>query len=335
MKLKFPTLSYKYDDEEEFIFCVKGKPFPCLVSPKLPTPTSTLIDFDMIHKLGLKMADLQCKKYTYAGHKMRVLGTVYTSVQCIQDGQMCGTIKIKADVVEDLAKNLEVQCVAGQRMAAQLKGKDDNCTPSGAQSTPSISSPSAKPKPRAAPSPKPRSALTPKPLSAPAPPRTPSPPTTPSSSSPPTTPSRSPPGFPTTPQYEPPRAHLLRKVRPLSPWSLNTKKLDEMFAKADLEKEGEAEFDRLTDQDDAGIISIDDKTGLLAFTASDGTSYIQGHGRYKCSRVRCYEDPWVTSVPDNCGYSSAQWTFPDEFTPCGENCRGAFCNCLHFYVKRL
>ena len=84
-KLKYPTMSYNYDDKEELIFCVKGKPFPCLVSDKLPTPMSTLLDYDMVHKLGLKMADLQCKRYSYAGHKMRVLGTVYTSVQCIMD----------------------------------------------------------------------------------------------------------------------------------------------------------------------------------------------------------------------------------------------------------
>ena len=312
-KFKFPTLSYSYDDEEEFIFCVKGKPFPCLVSNKLPTPSSTLLDYDMVSKLGLKMADLQCKRYSYAGYKMRVLGTVYTSVQCIMDGQMCGTVKLKADVVEDLAKYLDVQCVAGQRMAAQLKG-NNTCTPSGA-----LTPPRASPKPSPPPTPTP-----------------PPPPMTPSSSPSSPSPRRSPPGFPIVPQYKatPPRAHLLRKVHPLSPWSANTKKLDEMFAKADLQKEGEAEFDTLTDQDDAGIITIDDKTGLLAFTASDGTSYIQGHGRYKCSRVRCYEDPWVTSVPDNCGYHG-QWTFPDQFLPCGENCRGAFCNCLHSYVNRL
>ena len=138
------------------------------------------------------------------------------------------------------------------------------------------------------------------------------------------------------PQYKtPPRAHLLRKVRPLSPWSINTKKLDEMFDKADLQKEGEPKFDRLTDKDDAGIISIDERTGLLAFKASDGTHYLQGHGRYKCSRVRCYEDPWLTDVPDNCGYHPGQWTFPEQYIPCGENCRGAFCKCLHLYVNRL
>ena len=180
-----------------------------------------------------------------------------------------------------------------------------------------------------------RSSPKPSPPPTPTPSRTPPPPKTPSSPSSSPSPRRSPPGFPTVPQFTtPPRANLLRKVRPLSPWSVNTKKLDEMFAKADILKEGEAEFDKLTDHDDAGIITIDEKTGLLAFKTSDGSQYLQGHGRYKCSRVRCYEDPWVTSVPDNCGYHG-QWTLPDQFVPCGENCRGAFCKCLHFYVKRL
>ena len=33
-------MTYEYgNDEKEYIFCVKGRPFPCLVSPHLPTPT--------------------------------------------------------------------------------------------------------------------------------------------------------------------------------------------------------------------------------------------------------------------------------------------------------
>ena len=75
-KLKYPTLSYKYDDEEEFIFCIRGKPFPCLVSPKLPTPASTLLDYDVVRDLGLKMTNLQCQRYQIAGQKLRILGNV-------------------------------------------------------------------------------------------------------------------------------------------------------------------------------------------------------------------------------------------------------------------
>ena len=130
MKLKFPTLSYKYDEEEEYIFCVKGRPFPVLVSDKLPSTQETLLDYDMVRELGLKMKELQCRRFSYAGYHMRVFGTVTTTVQCVQDGEMCGTTTVRADVIQNLAKNLNVECIASQRLSSQLRGK--SCTSSGA-----------------------------------------------------------------------------------------------------------------------------------------------------------------------------------------------------------
>ena len=102
-KMKMTTTSYSYANQEtEYLFCVKGRPFPCLVSPHLPTPTSSLIDFDLVHKLGLKMTDLQCKKFSFAGHKLRILGKLSTNVQCIIDGTSVGRFNVKALVIKDL-----------------------------------------------------------------------------------------------------------------------------------------------------------------------------------------------------------------------------------------
>ena len=56
-----PTLNYQYaNNEDEYVFCMKGQPFPCLVSPHLPTPTSSLVDYGLVRDVGLKMSDLQC-----------------------------------------------------------------------------------------------------------------------------------------------------------------------------------------------------------------------------------------------------------------------------------
>ena len=50
---RFPTLRYQYaNEEEEYVFCVKGRPFGVLVSPSLPTPSSTLIDYNLIRRLS-------------------------------------------------------------------------------------------------------------------------------------------------------------------------------------------------------------------------------------------------------------------------------------------
>ena len=67
-----PTLVYHYANQErEYVFTVKGRLFACLSSPHLPTPTSSLIDYE-ISSLGLKMSDLQCQKFFFGGHKIRI-----------------------------------------------------------------------------------------------------------------------------------------------------------------------------------------------------------------------------------------------------------------------
>ena len=69
---KFITLCYDHHPEQrEFVFAIKGRPFSMLSTQKLPTPTSTLIDHNLVKELGLKMEDIQCSKFTFAGHNRR------------------------------------------------------------------------------------------------------------------------------------------------------------------------------------------------------------------------------------------------------------------------
>ena len=72
------TTIYNYDEESEFV--------TSMISKTIPTPTSTLIDYELVKDLQIKMTDLQCKKYSFAGFKMRILGQICTAVQCIKDG---------------------------------------------------------------------------------------------------------------------------------------------------------------------------------------------------------------------------------------------------------
>jgi hypothetical protein len=52
------TTRYKYgNDDSEYIFTCKGRPFAVLASAHLPTPTSPLLDYDLVRSLGLKMTD--------------------------------------------------------------------------------------------------------------------------------------------------------------------------------------------------------------------------------------------------------------------------------------
>ena len=132
----FPTLCNEYANEEkEYIFCIKGRPFGCLVSPHIPTPTSTLVDYNLVRDIGMKMTDLQYTKFSFCGQKLRILGKISITVQTIHDGLASGSFHLKANVILDLSKNLDVESVAGVKLSKQLEGNGSNCTYSGALST--------------------------------------------------------------------------------------------------------------------------------------------------------------------------------------------------------
>ena len=308
---------YEYGNQEkEFIFCVKGRPFPCLISPYLPTPSASLVDYNLVRDLGLKMTDLQCQKFSFAGFKMRILGKVSISVQCIQDGVSSGAFHIKGNVVLDLNKNLDTECVAGSKMEAQLLGGGG-------------SNVSASPA-RAAPSPAAQS------------PRTP-PPCAPRQSPSPRSP-RSPPGFPPRPQYaaspgdsipdsrsEIPVLRVSSTGRAMSPRTANVCALSTAFRDADVMTDFNKELYLIGEADSDGeLVEEDDGNVLCNFT--NGLVYQFGHGRDKCTRINCSDrnENDVKEKPSNCGYNQ-QWWLPAAFTPCGEECRGAFCRCLQEY----
>ena len=64
------TLTYNYSGaEKEHVLACKNRPFAVLCSTNLPTPSSSLIDHNLVRELGLKMTNLQCKKIVFLGRK--------------------------------------------------------------------------------------------------------------------------------------------------------------------------------------------------------------------------------------------------------------------------
>ena len=235
------TTRYKYgNDDHEYILSCKGRPFAVLVSPHLQKPTYTLLDYDLVRSLGMKLTDLQCRKYTLAGHKFRILGRVSTAVQCVQHGKVSSTFQMKAMVVSDLYATLDTHCVASVKLEQHLASQETIVIVDDEEED-RAPSPETSPRPpaqsAASPGPPATDAVTPGPPRPPAPSAappeppatdavTPGPPT-PAQVSPapaaasvtplaPTTPPRgssppaasaarsprSPPGFPTTPQHQ-------------------------------------------------------------------------------------------------------------------------------------
>ena len=310
---------YSYaNTEKEYVFCIKGRPFACLVSPFLPTPTATLIDFNLVRELGLKMTDLKCEKFSYSGFKMRILGKVSITCQCIHDGVSSGSFHIKANVVKDLEKNLDTECVAGNKMAAQLRG--DQSPPTPAAASPAASPPSTPP--RAAPSPAPS-------VPAAAPPRTPPPRKYPSWMK---TPPRSPPGFPSPLYPASPEFATLAVLQvdnnglEMSPLTANYRAMGDAFNNADMKGDEDLEIWAIKEIEDGDMDH--DEDGNLEYYLNNGYHYKVGHGRGKCSQVKCNN---MKEFPNNCAFHP-QWRFPDKFTPCGDDCRGGFCPCLSLYA---
>ena len=117
------TMFNKFDGGlNEFIFSYKNRPFGMAISPSLPVPTTSLIDFNLVQQLSLPMTNIQYRKFSYNNLKLRIAGQVSVTAQCVKSGKLSGNIHLKAFVVIDLQNQLDVDSVAGSKMAVRLGG---------------------------------------------------------------------------------------------------------------------------------------------------------------------------------------------------------------------
>ena len=290
---KTPVTSYNQGllGDREYIFAVKGRPFAILSSPNKTTPDFNLIDWALVRDLNLKMSDLQCTKFYFSGHKMRILGKISTTVQCIQDGRIFGNFHIKARVVEDLYTKMDTHGVAGNKLNEQLRAhmsvtdEDQELT-----QTPSPKRKRMKREEKFSPSTPPSRTSTP--------PRTST-------------------------------ASLPDVWSPASPYTQNICLLEEMFGEnTDLESDCSIQQVLLAQHDPDGRIDYgpyEQESGHYSnFTTSTGAIFVPGHGREACNPYAC---PGALQKPNNCGYHD-DWLIPDNFRGCGNLCSGGLCSCL-------
>ena len=121
----------------------------------------------------------------------------------------------------------------------------------------------------------------------------------------------------------------------MSPRAANIRALSAAFKNADLRDNDVDELTEiLEDLDPDGELGDDGYD--TTFHLTNGLHYHYGHGRYLCSAVKCTnrekygEYNYEYEYPSNCAFNR-QWCFPDNFTPCGDNCLGGFCQCLGSY----
>ena len=294
--------------DREYIFALRGRPFAVATSPTLSTLDFNLIDWALVRELNLKMSDLQCTKFYFSGHKMRILGKISTTVQCIQDGRISGNFHIKAKVVEDLNKILDTHAVAGGKLKDQLREPQQVDPTQQTQSKNktkkerkhSISSNKDEELPHTPKIKKERKFST-----------------------------SPPPSVKSTPSHTS-TTSLVSVWSPASPYTQNICQLEEMFGEnTDLEKDCGVQQALLAEHDPNGLTyygqEYQDEGGLLfEFTTTYGATFVPGHGREGCSAYACAR---ALHKPNNCGYHE-DWILPENFSGCGIWCRGGFCPCL-------
>ena len=305
------TQRYDYgNNDQEFVFTFKSRPFAVLVSSILPTPTSSYIDHLLVMELGLKMSEIQCKKVSFAGKKLRLLGKISCTVQCVIDGRIMGNFHLKASVIENLNQHFDTHCIAGVQTAALLRGDQVHSSPtSSGPPSPARGTPSRR---RTSPAP---SRSTSSPTSAT---RRPS----------------SPPGFPPRPLFSTqqqvapsmPINFAAITAEKMDPFETNIKILSSTFNDADLELGPNSEIAALDDIHEEGEVDIEENR-VKVFTTIEGWVYRTGHGRDKCTKVDCVDNVRCGTISNNCGFHP-QWFLPRGFQYCGQMCRGAFCPCL-------
>ena len=359
------TSNYKYNDyEEEFVFSCKARPFAVLVSSFLPTPPASLIDYELVRDLNLKMTDIQCKKFSFAGNKLRILGSVSTSVQCVHNGRLLGNHHIRARVVSDLNKTFDTHVIAGDKLRLQLCPSPPTAKNDTDEDVDNISKKVQSPKPTGSswhgiPRPRARDVGCPRPRAR-------------------DTSTMRPPSRDEQPNhvsdagggtfdvsnagggtFDVPDAgggmfnvsksasdddddlHLHHGVDDpppipakeeadranLTASHANILTMFMAFGDADIAK---------TEEDARKILSKhcpcgteEESEPIFTFTHNDGYLFQFGHGRNKCSRGRCVK-PDNGIVPSNCVFND-QWCLPTIFSFCSPRCKGGFCSCLANY----
>ena len=345
-------MCYNYSNrEKEYVFAYRGRPFAVLDSSNFPTPASSYIDHHLVLELGLKMKDVQCKKISFCGKKLRLLGKVSCTVQCVVNGSFLGNFNFKASVIEDLKFHFDTHCVAGAQLSLLLNPDCGQDTSSGeidesntnlfsSPGSSSSSSPTSTPRrttPARPTAPTSSTARTSAPISSTA--RT----SAPSSAARPSACPSSPPGFHPQPQFgnaivKQKRLEINVTVgnvysEPFRPLIANTETYSNVFQDADLQPTSNAEIRALLAADPNGKLHKGNN-GQSQFMMSSGYTYEMGHGRNKCGYSRCVTKPghWssINDVPHNCCWHR-QWLRPPNFKPCDPGCFGGLCQCLDSY----
>ena len=110
--------------EKTFIFSKRS--FAIAADERLPKTNNTLLDENIMLKLGIKPVKVSTQRFSYAGIKTRIVAEVRFTAQTVQNGFPAGNTFVKAWVVRDLNLCYGVDAVAGGQLYTKLLNTEND-----------------------------------------------------------------------------------------------------------------------------------------------------------------------------------------------------------------
>ena len=90
--------------------------FAMAVDEKIPRSQKTLLDENLVIKMGIKPTKVMCKRFNYGNIKTRIVAEARFSAQTIFNGIQTGNSFLKVFVVRDLSLFYGVDAIAGGKL---------------------------------------------------------------------------------------------------------------------------------------------------------------------------------------------------------------------------
>jgi len=111
---------------KEKTFIYSKRTFAVAADERLPKSNNTLLDEDVMLKLGIKPVKVSTQRFSYAGIQTRIVAEVRFTAQTVLSGTPAGNTFMKALVVRNLSLCYGVDAVAGGQLYNKLLGTEND-----------------------------------------------------------------------------------------------------------------------------------------------------------------------------------------------------------------
>ena len=105
----------------DYTFICSKIPFAITCSTDLPNTEQNLIDLELINKMKISLRNVKVKRMVRMGRNVRYFGSVSQTIQCVNQGKVCGTIHLQVLVVS----LFNVDSIASSKTYERLIGRSE------------------------------------------------------------------------------------------------------------------------------------------------------------------------------------------------------------------